>query len=331
MSEQPTMTSRLLPNTENLSQDFTHEDMVHGGMTGATAELWAVRFTLPAAAADFFSDALLDEAYSVTTREVEGNPGLWQMELHVQGKPDASHWQKRLHHLATAAQVSIGEAEYEAVEIRDWIGELQQTFPPFAVGRFFIHGSHYKGDKPADQYHLLVDAGMAFGSGEHATTEGCLYYLNQLREEVTPRRMLDVGTGSGILAMAMARQWWQVGMPPVVASDIDEPSVRVAQDNAQINGLAEALEVVKADGYRHAAIREQAPYEVICCNILAGPLMAFAPDAARHLAPGGHLLLAGLIDKQAPEVIACHEAEGLRLQDSHASGEWRILHFVKPA
>jgi ribosomal protein L11 methyltransferase len=168
---------------------------------------------------------------------------------------------------------------------------------------------------------LRLDAGLAFGSGEHASTRGCLLALERIARRQRPRRILDLGTGSGILALAAAK----LTRRPVLATDIEPWSVRVADENARLNREQRLVSARLADGWRHRAVRAGGPYDLVFANILARPLCAMARDLAAHLAPGGTAILAGLLGTQARMVLAAHRRQGLVLEARHDVGPWTTL------
>jgi ribosomal protein L11 methyltransferase len=174
---------------------------------------------------------------------------------------------------------------------------------------------------------LRLDAGLAFGSGEHASTRGCLMALERVAARRRPRRVLDLGTGSGILAIAAAKRL----RVPVLATDLEPWSVRVAADNARLNGVAPLVRAVLADGWRNRVVRARAPYDLVFANILARPLCAMAGDLAAHLAPGGTAILAGLLGAQARMVLAAHRRAGLRLAARLDVAAWTTLVLCRRA
>ena len=205
-----------------------------------------------------------------------------------------------------------------------WLARTVEAFPEQEIGkRFLIRPTHVPPRATYGRVALTLDAGLAFGSGEHASTQGCLMALERLRG--TGKRVLDVGSGSGILAMAAAKLWHV----PALATDIDPWSVRVAEENAKLNQLKPRLRAVLATGYRHRAIRRGAPYDLIFANILARPLCAMACDLAVHLRPGGRAILAGLLGKQVRMVLAAHRRAGLVLERRITLGHWAILVLSK--
>ena len=213
--------------------------------------------------------------------------------------------------------VEIGEGQ---LPDRDWLAENQLAFPPLRVGRFFIYGSHHRGRVPAGAIGIMLDAATAFGTGEHPSTRGCLMALDRLARRHRFRRPLDVGTGTGILAVAAAKLLHR----RVLASDIDRDAVRVARHNVARNGVAGLVRVSGADGYRDRAIRKL-PYDLILSNILARPLALLARDLARTLMPGGRAVLSGLLRRQEPIVLAPHRGCGIVLERRLVIDGWSTL------
>jgi ribosomal protein L11 methyltransferase len=202
-----------------------------------------------------------------------------------------------------------------------WLARTQQAFPEQLVGnRFAVRGTHLQGRAPAGRIALIVDAGVAFGSGEHGSTRGCLRALERIASR-RPRRILDLGTGSGILAIGAAKLLRR----PVLASDIDPFSVRVTGENAWLNQVRALVRPVLSDGWKHPALRAGAPYDLVFGNILARPLCAMAKHLAAHLAPGGPAILAGLLVSQIRMVLAAHRPHGLALQGVLREGNWATL------
>ena len=221
-----------------------------------------------------------------------------------------------------------GEPEVEHLEdTSDWVTMSQQGLGPIRAGRFFVHTPMHYADRPADTVNFEIDAGLAFGTGQHDTTAGCLAALDRL--EVGGKQfhnVADIGTGTGLLAFAAMALWPQAIS---IATDIDEIAVKVSEENAAINGVrlghgpGELLLAV-ADGLDHPLITARAPYDLLIANILAGPLVELAPDFARSVSPGATLVLAGLLDTQADAVIESYKAEGMTLVARDA-GEWCVL------
>jgi len=225
--------------------------------------------------------------------------------------------------LALAAAVSgIEQPALHAapVEAEGWLARTVESFPEQPIGRrFLVRPTHLPDPRAYGRIVLRLDAGLAFGSGEHASTRGCLLALERVAHR-RPRRVLDLGTGSGILALAAAKLLRR----PVLATDIEPWSVRVAADNARLNQMQRLAAARLADGWRHRAVRA-GRYDLVFANILARPLCAMARDLAAHLAPGGTAVLAGLLGTQARMVLAAHRRQGLVLDARHDVGPWTTL------
>jgi ribosomal protein L11 methyltransferase len=223
--------------------------------------------------------------------------------------------------LAAALGIEEPALECDPVPAVDWVTQTYLSFPPIRAGRFFVHGSHHKQAVPAGTIPLQIEAAMAFGSGEHATTQGCLLALSDLARRLPLTRALDMGCGSGILAFAIAKLWRR----PVTAVDIDPLSVEIARENARLNRVARLVKCHQGNGYDLPEVAAHGPYQLIAANILARPLARMAPQLRRHLAPGGTAVLSGLLKRQEPLVMAAHRAQGLRLVRRYRIGEWSTL------
>lgn len=296
------------------------------------AEQWRVAVNVPGTMADAFADAVADGALAVSTFELEEG-GDWLVEATWAAEPDRSRLVARVAVLARVLDLLEPVLTVEPLPAIDWVTRCYQGFPPLRAGRYFIYGSHFEARPPSGMVALKIDAATAFGTGEHASTRGCLLALDRLAKQWSGRgrgwgrgrnwlgTVLDVGCGSGILALAAARTW----RVPVLAVDIDPEAVRVAALNARINGLAALVRTGLADGYRAGALVRRRPCRLILANILARPLARLAPGLRRHLAPGGVAVLAGLLGRQERMVLAAHRAQGLVLRRRYAIGEWRTL------
>ena len=208
----------------------------------------------------------------------------------------------------------------EALPERDWLAENRERFAPFRIGRFVIQEPDDRTPPPPGAIPLHIEAATAFGSGRHGSTEGCLRALESLARRPI-RRALDVGCGSGILAIAAAKLW----RVPVLASDIDPSAVDVARANARLNGVGHLVRVVVADGYRSPVIESSPPFDLVLCNILSRPLKRLARELARHLAPGGVAVLAGLLRSDGNDVLAAQRANGLGLVRKIDMEGWRTF------
>lgn len=228
--------------------------------------------------------------------------------------------------LAASLHLPLPVLETEEREDKDWLQAVYQDFPPLTIGRYFIYGSHYEGEKPANLLPLEVNAATAFGSGEHPSTWGCLLALDDLFKERHFKKPLDMGCGSGILALAIAKTLASLQKEGVVmAADNDPESVRVTAENASLNRCEERLQVFLSVGFTNSALQEKGPYDLIVANILATPLCEMAPSLAKALAPTGVVVLSGLLLTQKERVLSAYEAEGLRFWFEKALEPWTTL------
>ena len=273
--------------------------------------------------------AALDEVAGAVaafeTREAEGAAtALWRIEAYPGAPGLDAALEVRLALTAAAAGGRLVHIVEERLPERDWLAENRQAFPPLRIGRFLVHGSHWPGPgdppRPAGAIAIEIDAATAFGTGEHPSTRGCLLALNSLALRRRFERPLDIGTGSGILAIAAA----QLLHRAVLASDVDCGAVRVAAHHVRRNGLLGRVRVVCAPGYRSRALR-RSRYDLIFANILARPLALMARDLGRAIRPGGIAVLAGLLKRQEAQVLTAHRAQGLALQRRLVIEGWSTL------
>lgn len=284
---------------------------------------------VPAASAEALA-GLLEDAFSVdpappvvTLFEGAKESDPWQVALLFEEEID----RRRLDGVVARAQRSLGLPPHallvETLAERDWVSESQKLRAPVIAGRIFLYGAHDRHRRRPFGIALEIEAGQAFGTGQHATTAGCLLLLDRLAKRLQPRRMLDLGCGSGVLALAMAKLWGR----PVLASDIDPVAVRVAAETVRRNRLRPGRDVrtVAAIGLAHPAIRKAAPFDLVAANILAAPLVGMAGAVAHATAPGGHLILAGLLRRQEARVVAAYRDRGFIRVDRHVEGDWPTL------
>ena len=250
----------------------------------------------------------------------ETRPDDWLIHAYFDHEP-------RITELQRLSELGAGEPRIEKLGEADWVTMSQAGLQPIRAGRFYVHTPTHRGSVPANAIPFEIDASLAFGTGQHATTSGCLAALDQLqREGESFRNMADIGTGTGLLAFAAIALWPEARC---IATDIDAVAIEVSRDNAAINrvalghGAGELLLAV-ADGMDSPMLAARSPFDLIIANILAGPLIELAPDFARALTPGGTLVLAGLLNTQAEAVAAAYEAEGITCR-VRGSGEWPVL------
>lgn len=283
--------------------------------------LWRIAVEAPDADAAQAVIAALDNAAGAVSAFESSPGGSWQIDALTTATPDRGLIAARLALAWSGLAGSPPEPAFARVEHQDWLEANQASFPPITAGRFFIRGSHVQGPVPAGSLALKIDAATAFGTGEHGSTQGCLLALDRLARRFRPRRVLDMGTGTGVLALASARLWRR----PVAAFDIDAEAVRVASANARANGAANLVQARRAQGYRHRELWARAPYDLVLANILARPLSRMARDLARALSPRGVAVLAGLLPRQESLVLSAHRAHGLHLAARCDVAGWRTL------
>lgn len=290
-------------------------------MSALGSGLIEARILVPAAAVAAFELMLADEVLALTSFEL-GDGALWSVEALLSPGGDDGRFAACLAQAATIAGIAEPAVAWRLVPQHDWVSETQKLMTPLRLGRFWVHGPDHRGPAPAGCFPLEIEAGLAFGTGRHATTSLCLEALGGLAKR--RRRLaglLDVGCGSGILAMAAACLWPGI----MTASDLDPVAVRTARDNARANGLARRLRLALADGVAAPALRRHAPYEVVVANILARPLVAMARSLAAAVAPGGVLILSGLLVSQEGLVLQAYQAQGLILRRRLRRNDWAAL------
>lgn len=231
--------------------------------------------------------------------------GRWDVTMHFADPPDRA----RLRELVTNA-VDAGAADgivFDTVEARDWVKASLEDLVPVPAGRFVVHGQHDRDRIAPNKLGIEIEAALAFGTGHHGTTRGCLLLLDHVLKAWRPRRVLDLGTGTGVLAIAAAEALHE----RILATDIDPLSVAVARENARLNRTGHLVQAVRATGFSAPQFANAAPFDLVLANILANPLRQLATPMARHLAPSALVILSGLLTHQAPAVIAAYRARGL--------------------
>ncbi|ETX29852.1 50S ribosomal protein L11 methyltransferase [Roseivivax isoporae] len=265
-------------------------------------------------------EALDPEPTGVGVFEIEDGSGLWEVGGYFEDRPDTAGLA-----LLAAAYEAAPFAVSELPET-DWVAKVRRELSPVEAGRFFVYGSHDADRVPEGSIALLIEAAMAFGTGHHGTTLGCLRALDRLAEAgMQGRSVIDVGCGTAVLAMAAARLWSDTLPGPVLASDIDPVAVEVAAANVAANGLEGRVSCLEATGFDHPDIAAAAPFDLVFANILMGPLIDLAPAMAGATASGGIAILSGLLNPQADAVIEAYLASGFTLRHSEIVGDWTTL------
>lgn len=279
---------------------------------------WKV--TLPctrveAEAIDAADDIALD-AVLMTTETIEDDREHWRLDAYFENEPDAAA-------LAAVAALAPGTQVAPTVERlpeEDWVTLSQQGLEPIREGRFVVHTAAYPAEAPPGGRAFLIDAGRAFGTGHHETTSGCLAMLDAMADQRFAK-VIDIGTGTGLLAFAAAELWPDAA---IVATDIDPIAIDVTRENATANGIS-GIDLIVADGALSEAITRSAPYDLILANVLAGPLVSMAPELAAIAAPNATIVLAGLLETQREQVVAAYAACGCSLGEVERRGDWSIL------
>ncbi len=292
--------------------------------------LWFLRVyadrALAEQAADILQEAFYPDAISVSLFEVKrdghtnGVPQ-WKVEAVYDGEPSTRTLRLLLDPVLPNVALDVSQ-----VPNIDWVQKSIAGLAPIRAGRFFVAGSYDAETCPPGAYPIIVDAGQAFGTGHHGTTKGCLIALDRVLQTRSPENALDLGCGSGVLALAIAK----VSKRIVRASDIDPIAVTVTLENAKRNGVGPLVRAVTAPGFQHDTLKRHAPYDLIVANILARPLVRLATEMFTHMAPGGTLLLSGLMQTQEPWVRNAYAAAGFRYKRRLPLDEWATLEFVAP-
>jgi ribosomal protein L11 methyltransferase len=266
---------------------------------------------------DLLNESLDDSQAAIAA--FERPDGRWDISAHFAEPPDEASIRELV---ALAAGDEIARhITFDTVEARDWVKASLEDLVPVPAGRFIVHGRHDRARIPANKLGIEIEAALAFGTGHHGTTRGCLLLLDSVLRAHFPRRVLDLGTGTGVLAIAAAKAQRR----RVLASDIDPVSVRVARDNARLNGVGNLVEAVCATGFSAPQFAIRGPFDLVLANILANPLRQMATPMAAHLAPSASVILSGLLPHQARGVIASYRARGLLLRRHLIVDGWSSL------
>jgi ribosomal protein L11 methyltransferase len=269
-----------------------------------------------------FSEAFATGETAVSAFE---EAGAWAVEVYFEHPPDQNVVRALVGELAGAA--ASEHLTFTAVAARDWVTQSLEGLAPVAAGRFVIHGAHDRHRIPSNRIGVEIEAALAFGTGHHGTTLGCLMALDRILDRRRPRRILDVGCGTGVLAIAAARATRR----QVAAGDIDPVSVRVARDNARLNRAGALVKVVRANGLSDRRMRVGRPFDLVFANILLGPLKQLAHPIRQVVAPEARVVISGLLSGQANAALAAYRGRGLVLERRMTLDGWVTLVLVRPA
>jgi ribosomal protein L11 methyltransferase len=284
------------------------------------------RLSTDAATARRIGDALTEtfDGEQVATSAFEQPDGRWSLAVHFRDRPDEAAVRALVE--AAAGAGAAQALAFETLAPTDWVKTSLAGLVPVHAGRFTVHGAHDRARVRANRIGIEIEAALAFGTGHHGTTRGCLLALDRIVKARRPRNILDVGTGSGVLAIASAKTLRR----PVLASDIDARSVAIARENARLNRAGAHVEVMHAAGLGRHRFRRAGPYALIFANILLEPLQRLATPMARLVAPNGRVVLSGLLVGQAGAALASYRARGLVLERRIRLEGWATLVLRRP-
>jgi len=269
-----------------------------------------------------FEAAFEEDGFPIAVLEVDEARDIQEISLYADGDIDEA--ESRMHAVLEGLllPLTIG---HEAVPDVDWVALSLEGLKPVRAGRFFVHGAHDRQKRRSGDIAIEIEAGLAFGTGHHGTTAGCLEVLEEVARRERPRNALDLGTGSAVLAIALAK----FSHIPVLATDIDPVATRVAADNVRLNGVSSLVETATAPGFHHPVFSRRGPFDLIVANILAKPLMRLAPQMARHLTPSGSIVLSGILERQRNAVLAAYAGQKFRHVRTLEREGWVTLHLKR--
>lgn len=283
--------------------------------------IWRITFRVPEAVTET-AEIVLSRFAGAISSSAAVNDADWMVEGFSEVEPDRQSIETAVAALAADIGIETPTVRFDLEPTIDWLTHNLEAFPPVLWARFWIAGTHVTDPMPHGMTPLRIDAGTAFGSGEHPTTGGCLTLIDRLaKRRRTVRRVLDMGCGSGILGIAAAKTW----QSSIIASDLDPESVRVTQRHAAVNQVSDVVDTCVSDGYKAAAIRRAGPFDLIIANILARPLARLSKDLSAHLRPDGHAIISGLLSRDGPWMKACHRYHGLHVVDQVEINGWLTI------
>lgn len=293
-------------------------------------EFWSVELDVPvdlvAAAEEMLGDAgVAVTSYEVLKAGVAVSPD-WRVQVLFDAPPDQKHWRVRLTEIATGLDIPPA-IHFGHLPANDWVRHTNKLNAPIRAGRFFLYGAHDAAAVPPGALSILLDAGLAFGTGRAPSTFGCMLAIDDLCRVKQPRHVLDMGTGSGVLAMAAAK----AGAQRIIAADIDPVAVAVTRENVRLNGLNGRIAALTASRPDDPRLMRAGPYDLVVANILAEPLCRMATGLSRQVARGGHLVLSGLLAREERLIVARYRATGLTLARRIPREGWHTLVFRRRA
>ena len=281
---------------------------------------WLISLAVSKDAVPFFTDTIEPYCQALSCFEQPEDITIWTIQGIAETEPNQADLNSRIALQAAAQNMPCPKLTAEKIKPVNWVAESQRGFPPMTIGGFYVHGTHVTEDMPPDLIGIEINAATAFGTGEHATTKGCLMALDQLKNH-TFDKPLDLGCGTGILAIAMAKLWGKT----VIAADNDPEAVTVTGDNAALNHVQDLVIPTLSEGFADL----NGPFDIITANILAKPLCDMAADMATNIKPGGYLILSGILDTQAENVLTAYKDNDFVLEYQENLEEWVVLTFRK--
>lgn len=273
---------------------------------------------------DLLSEVFGEEDFAIGTTEVDEKKDIWEASVYMMAEDEAD--------VRSRVEEALKETFPDAALLRevipdvDWVVKSLEGLKPVRAGRFLVHGSHDRDKVRSGDIAIEIDAGQAFGTGHHGTTAGCLEVIDRVLRARTVRNALDLGTGSGVLAIAVRK----LRNIPVLATDIDPIAVRVAAENVRRNGITSGISTVTAPGFHSTAFSEHGPFDLVIANILARPLIKMAPQLVTNLAPGGSVILSGILASQRWKVLAAYNGAKLRHVRTIWRNGWVTIHLDRP-
>lgn len=278
----------------------------------------------------------LDYEYfpTISSFEIIGNGDFWTVEGYFNNEPDNITLSSEIKRTAEIFGIETPNIDIELLDNENWVAKSQVLLKPITAGKFYLHGQHDFENIPDDKISIHIEAGEAFGTGSHETTSGCLCLLSNLSEKIRPTNVLDLGSGSGVLAIAAAKLW----NCKILASDIDPIATKTAKANIIQNDIPlfdtenkqeEGILCLTSDGFKNSTLVNHAPYDLIIANILAKPLQFLAGDITSNLKDNAYLILSGLLDVQEADVLEAYKTQGWKLYDRHINNEWHSLLLKK--